>query len=208
MNDAYNCESGENTERAIGEMTDSINKAKDDANAIIEENIKYEEEHRLKEGDLFEPIADRELFNCYAYAIGVTTSFLYPLYWEGSYKPPPSYSVDTLLMHFLLGHAGEEWQTGEAKPLASQDSTIEDGWYRIAMRLAFDYNGVPYDYHFWKQDPKTGEWWNKHGSGKIQYLGKINPDNTNNCGWTLGTKIYSSETRYVAFKEKFWSINP
>jgi hypothetical protein len=77
MNAAYNCESGENTERAIGEMTDSINKAKDDANEKIQENRKRAEEAELRAREYY---VDKPRFNefydknpgyqsCFYYAI-------------------------------------------------------------------------------------------------------------------------------------------
>ena len=199
-NAAYSCESGAKTEAAIAGMTNSINSAKDSANKKIQDNIKYEEEHKLKEGDLFEPIsADRFGFNCYAYAFGQTISGQVRG-WDYGTKPPKTYTVDTMLRNVLL------IACFEIKYISSKDSPIEDGWYRIAMRLSFDDYGAPYDPHFMKQDPDTGEWWNKHGLGKIQYLGWIDPDKTNNKGWSHDGLIYTSETRYVALKEKFWRL--
>ena len=50
VNSAYNCESGENTQKAIGAMAADINAAKDSANDRIQENIDREAERR-KKGD-------------------------------------------------------------------------------------------------------------------------------------------------------------
>lgn len=88
-----------------------------------------------------------------------------------------------------------------------------------------------YDFHFWKQDPKTGVWWHKPGKSDIDTKDKVNPDNTKN--WYLGKEwiqypayafngtvffrelyygryywtrqlYYNSKTLYIAYKGKFW----
>lgn len=79
-----------------------------------------------------------------------------------------------------------------------------------------------FDFHFWKEDPYTGKWWNKHGSESIEPLGVCYPGN-NNKGWIFMKKgqvqtlngyelnerrkniYYNSITFYFAYKGKFWS---
>jgi hypothetical protein len=101
VNDAYNCVSGENTERAIGEMTDSINAAKDDANEKIQDNIEEERKKReVAQGEyipIFNEVYKRNpgcYVNCYDYAIGVPGKSSFQM------KKGPDYIIIDLRNHF------------------------------------------------------------------------------------------------------------
>ena len=160
-------------------------------------------------------------FNCYSYAMGITNRWLMP----NNQQMPYYYTVDKV-KSWVLKDFGNK-----IRVISSKSSKLNKGEYRIALRVSYakaTFSGkavsVTLDFHFWKQNPKTGEWWNKHGAQKIQYLGNVNPNNTASKGWMLsgglfpfiykkktyycrfyGPLCYNSPTIYFAYKGKFWS---
>ena len=162
-------------------------------------------------------------FNCYAYAFGISNLSFNP----GGGKLPSYFTVDYIVSLVLKDFKGK------VRKLNGKNSKLKKGEYRIAVRTC-PYAFVPkdghcgpyivtFDYHFWKQDPKTLKWWNKHGKKDIQFLGKVNPNVTKCKGWlrskskiefwyrkikyitTYAPIYYESKTMYLAYKGKFWS---
>ena len=113
--------------------------------------------------------------------------------------------------------------------LDGKNQSIESDEYRIAHRISLDTgdtNGYPKSFttedpHYWKQNPQTGEWWNKHGFNPIEYLGEDNgadsngnPDNDSSIGWfrreehlygQVNERWYTGDTKYYAVKNiEFW----
>ena len=168
-------------------------------------------------------------FNCYAYAFGISNKWLTP--GNDDWRILKYYKLTTICNLVLKDFSGR------VRKLNGRNAKLKKGEYRIAMRLSYIWvqttNNFPieivYDFHFWKQDPKTLKWWNKHGIGNIKLIGKINADKNKGSGWTalargcvdpyvlyrfggmlykttvIGPLYYNSKTLYFAYKGRFWS---
>ena len=174
-------------------------------------------------------------FNCYSYAVGYSKGWLNPGY-KSKAKLGRYYTVNQIAKLVLNDYKGK------IRQIKNQKSKIKSGEYRIALRVCSypnvypkDFIGPPlyitYDYHFWKQDPKTLKWWDKPGGTEIRCLGKVNPEKKKNwylmtqyyntrlyelghplkSGILYGRKVwyrnlyYNSKVIYFAIKNKFWS---
>ena len=174
-------------------------------------------------------------FNCYSYAVGYSGGWLNPGY-KSNTRLGYYYTVNQIAKLVLNDYKGK------IRKIKNQRSKIKSGEYRIALRVCTYPNVYPkgfigppiyitYDYHFWKQDPKTLKWWDKPGKTAIRCLGKVNPENKKN--WYLTTQLYNtrfyelgrplksrmlygrkvwyrdlyynSKVIYFAIKSKFWS---
>lgn len=88
----------------------------------------------------------------------------------------------------------------------SRTEKLKKGEYRVAMRTTLPFIGPlrpgemreQLDFHFMKQNPKTGIWYDKPGHTAVRCLGKINPSKKKS--WS---PIYNSKTLYIAVKKKF-----
>ena len=103
----------------------------------------------------------------------------------------------------------------KARKISNQTSKLRLGEYRIAMRVSRKTRKIKIfhwtlwkktyftDFHFWKQNPRNGEWWDKPGLKDVEKLGNVNPDNNRN--WNTRYGKYNSKTLYIAFHGRFWS---
>ena len=167
-------------------------------------------------------------FNCYAYAFGINNRWMIPGLPDHCGELLPSYYTVDQIVKSVKKTFGKK-----VRKLKNKKSRIYKGEYRIAVRVC-PYSFVPkdghygpyiktFDFHFWKQDPRTLKWWNKHSYYSIQALGNANPDKTKCKGWLFSNKrfkfdylntryrttyspmYYSSKTIYLAYKGRFWS---
>ena len=161
-------------------------------------------------------------FNCYSYAFGINNKWLKPK--NFSYNSTLNFVKNDVLDRF-----GDK-----VRVINGKNSSIKKGEYRVALRIAQVWvdsgSNFPIlltlDFHFWKQNPKTLKWWNKHGQNSIESLGKANPNKTKTKGWILlekgkanfrfyrfgstdfyikfyGPLYYNSKTIYFAYRGKF-----
>ncbi len=117
-------------------------------------------------------------FNCMAYAYGVTYGLV-----QGDPKPA---EVKT-------------------SPVNNKDVLLPNNAYLVAYRYSYaSGSGYP-AYHYLKQDPITGAWWEKPNFGKeIKYLGKINPNDDRY--WSKEDSEYKTPTHYqIVTGIPFWS---
>ena len=159
-------------------------------------------------------------FNCYAYAFGVYNKWLKPGHKSSM---PQYYSLKNTIKWVLKDFSN-------ARKIANKNSKLKKGEYRIALRICtytfsvnHTYKSVTVDFHFWKQNPNNGSWWDKHSWNNIESLGRVDPDKTKQKGWRLldkkgklydvrgtgktirGPLYYNSVTAYFAYKGKFTS---
>lgn len=170
-------------------------------------------------------------FNCYAYAFGYSDRWLIP----GGSKIDMNGNLPIIYTVDYAADLVKKDFGNKVRKLNNKNSKINNGEYRIALRVSMYSQFVPisfvgpltkitYDFHFWKQNPKTEIWWDKPGSTSIRRRGKANPNNKSN--WFLGTIVfeqnsrnmygnifkkgtkkklyYNSKTVYFAFNGKFW----
>ena len=158
-----------------------------------------------------------KLFNCASYAFGISDRAIHPACSFKSYYTVEEVLNDVINKNWKDDNENPYTLRGTFRKLNSQNSVLRAGEYMIAMRVATGVNPytgigiVTADYHFWKQNPNTGVWYNKHGKvGYLQSLAGCNPDSALNRGWYLGDPnfmYYNSKTLYVAFKPSsggFW----
>lgn len=166
-------------------------------------------------------------FNCYAYAFGINNRWMIPGKADNRGDLLPTlYYVEQVVNWVLKTFS-------KARSVSSKSSTLNSGEYLIATRVEIYTVPLPakqsgplyqktYDFHFWKKNPKNGEWWDKPGGGAIRKKGNVDPNNTNNWyhktyyysqlmrdanGNTFKSRkqYYNSGTRYIAYKGTFWS---
>lgn len=115
-------------------------------------------------------------FNCKGYAFGAT-KFLYE-------KDSPGVTVTP----------------------CSKNATLKSGEYLIAYRYtaSTDHSKSTWDFHYWKKDPRTGYWWDKHGTSPVEFLGSANPDADSN--WLRSPGNYDSPTAYYKVTGTFWAF--
>ncbi len=178
-------------------------------------------------------------FNCYAYAFGIHNKWLIPgkgnvsaldrkNRFKKSFDLPHKYSVDQIANWII-----KDFGKNKVRKLSSKNGKLKKGEYRIAVRVSVYSDVLPLkmagpladktiDFHLWKQNPKTGEWWDKPGQGAIRKKGKVDPNKTSN--WYMYTQkfpqkvynrrgniftrrnlYYNSKTIYLAYKGNFWT---
>ena len=192
---------------------------------------------------------DISKFNCYAYAMGISNKWMHPGKGKVNVLNKNGFLKDRkfLMLNYYSVQQLRKWVLkdfgNKARVLKNKDSKLNKGEYRVAMRVAVYTRPLPigvggpivwstYDFHFWKQDPKTGVWWHKPGKNDIDKKGKVNPDKTKN--WIYGIEAfyqsmyafngtvfslaknkygryvwyrqlyYNSQTLYIAYKGDFW----
>ena len=143
-------------------------------------------------------------FNCYAYSCGIYNKWMHPgkgivdVRGKYGYEMPYSYSVNDVQRWVIKDF------NKQVRKISGKNSKIKKNEYRIAFRVRLFIGPLQpgkkrhtYDFHFMKQDPKTGIWYDKPGNTNIRYLGKINPNLSKN--WSR----YNSKTLYLAIRKKF-----
>ena len=207
-------------------------------------------------GNHFYKVTNQGCFNCYAYALGYRYSIMKPgtrgydverlkNIKQDSYQ----WSMLSYKMFFFMGNSysidtAYREVKNDLKSMnipfrcSNKNTKLKKGEYRIAMRVMNyhldDGKGTRYvkcDFHFAKQDPKTGFWWQKIGKEYIQNLGKVNMDETKN--WKVNDTFksrnvrlpyytqatvyngyvgkyiklfYNSSTKYLIISKKFWRL--
>ena len=134
---------------------------------------------------------------------------------------PMYYSV-VQVKNWILSDFSNCYSRGRkvVRELCCRNAAISGDEYRIAFRVNYYLYPITYyggicpiafkwltgDFHFMKQDPRTGMWWQKRGFLDIECLGRINPDNQH--FWYNGAlwgDYYNSNTLYLAVRKDFWS---
>ncbi|MDE6566375.1 MAG: RHS repeat-associated core domain-containing protein, partial [Lachnospiraceae bacterium] len=151
-----------------------------------------------------------ENFNCYAYAVGEYDKIRYPGHgmYDGKKNTLTKISKKATVQDIY------QWVLDdfpiETRILLGKASALEPAEYKIALRvrrkkkLFKPKKTVFVDFHFWKQEPRTGVWWDKHGTeGDVEKVGNVDADNNKNKHWRKGK--YNSKTMYLAFYGKFWA---
>jgi len=167
-----------------------------------------------------------KFFNCYAYAFGISNRWMIPGKPDGRGDLLPNRYTVTQVRNWVIKDIGKK----KARKVTSKKSKLKKGEYLIATKVCDDWTPLPIwdyrickyktqDFHFWKKDPKTKDWWDKPGQGNIRWQGKKSPDprwpmkevtyrekmkNGSGFGFTSKKFWYNSKTLYMAYKGKFW----
>ncbi len=181
-------------------------------------------------------------YNCYAYALGYMNKIINPGYTSFLYSLSRQLKKSPFTISDVYKQVKNDLNRLKIQFRSSTSNTkLKKGEYRIAMRVIniryknkYGEYCTVYDFHFMKQNPSNGHWWQKHGKLYVENIGKVDLNNTKNWiiikpkiyynnkkyglpylkqdfvfDFATGKNIYlyyNSVTKYLIIKKKFWSV--